>query len=268
MSQPLISGIDFWGRYRQRIETVLLEALIILKQEKDLSKDEVNINLRLFLCFKKACYRLGYDDMLPVPEGQNPPYGRARKNEPYLKKRPDFYWHKVDLTEPDEEFSDRRYCLECKRLGTPERADRVFNYDYFEKGISRFISEEHKYGLGNDVGGMLGYIQDTSPEDILTEVNNTLTLVDLPVLSGPTEGWQSNGTSRLVHVLIRSFPKQPFTLHHFWIDLRELFQNGSFQTEVRAKNSSDTGEETSSKVIRQPRRRRTVKETNKAIEHK
>jgi hypothetical protein len=61
--------------------------------------------------------------------------------------------------------------------------------------------------------------EQTKKIDVLLEVNGGCKTNSLPelVLVG---AWNPGSTSRLEHILERSFNISPFRLHHLWIDLR------------------------------------------------
>ncbi len=68
-------------------------------------------------------------------------------------------------------------------------------------------------------------------EDIFQEINTAIEQVKqtlppqikISPLSFPQDGWQDKATTRLIHQLERSFPKSPFTLWHFWLDLHNCY---------------------------------------------
>src|SRR5450432_1826953 len=121
MDQPGIYGRGrrTWQRYKADIIKVILEALILLKERDDLIANEVDLNRKLFFCFKRAAYKLGLNYHLPTPEGNNPPYEDNERRAVRENKRPDFYWQFCDDAVDDPKWCDRRFVLECKRLGTP-----------------------------------------------------------------------------------------------------------------------------------------------------
>ena len=225
MSQPSILKANLWKNYKQRIFSVIREALIILREKPDLPVVEHsghvhNLNRELFFCFREACRRLELNHHLPTPEGQNPPYQGDLQPVPRENKKPDFYWHLID-DQADEEHCEKRFVLECKRLGKPSSSSWVFNSNYIKEGVRRFITSPHEYGKGDDASGMIGYVQNMELQDILDEVNasaadNPETVTPLILLSG----WQEGGTSELEHQLERPFPVEIIRMRHFWVDIR------------------------------------------------
>ena len=134
---------------------------------------------------------------------------------------PDFYWSFIDYLVTDPKRSGRFFFIECKRLGKPKRTDWIFNENYINHGVLRFVTEEHAYAQGEISSAMVGYVQNMEFDEILREVNETAKAVSVPILVGPIGGWQKNDISILEHELERPFPISPLKLNHFWVDLRE-----------------------------------------------
>ncbi len=149
---------------------------------------------------------------------------------------PDFSWQifenavtlaeqsKLDLT------LSVYFHLECKRLGSRIPSGSL-NQKYVQKGIVRFVSDGHRYGQHTQSGAMIAYLEDMTCKEILRAVNAAIEQAQqtlppqtkISLLSLSQDGWQTKSTSRLSHRLERSFPKSPFTLWHFWLDLRECY---------------------------------------------
>jgi hypothetical protein len=78
---------------------------------------------------------------------------------------------------------------------------------------------------------MIGYLEDMTCTEIIREINAAIKQIQqtlpsqtkIPLLLSPRNGWQDQGTSRLSHRLERAFPKSPFVLWHFWLDLRGCY---------------------------------------------
>ncbi|MBE9536184.1 MAG: hypothetical protein IMF07_03305 [Proteobacteria bacterium] len=96
------------------------------------------------------------------------------------------------------------------------------NENYVSEGIRRFITAPHKYGKDDDASGMIGYVQNMSFVDILSEVNAVASAAPETVLplNLSSLGWQTGGVSELTHDLSRPFPVTTFRLYHFWVDVR------------------------------------------------
>jgi hypothetical protein len=158
--------------------------------------------------------------------------------EEYEDNMPDFSWQIFDSIMALEEEQEKPHLplnfyfhVECKRLGSPTSSNWKLNPNYVHHGIIRFASEGHRYGQYIQSGAMIGYLEDMACEEILQEVNAAIEQVKQTLspqtkifpLSSPQDGWKDKATSRLNHQLERSFPKSPFTLWHFWLDLRDCY---------------------------------------------
>lgn len=155
-------------------------------------------------------------------EGRNQPDVEDEQRAVRESKRPDFQWGFTDRTEGDPSRQDKFYVVECKRLGKPVRKDWVFNRNYVQHGILRFVSREHGYAMSAPSGAMVGYMQSMAPDDILEEVNNYAAQVSLPPIVLQTGAWIEHGVSRLDESLDgRSVPPTSFQLRHLWADFRE-----------------------------------------------
>jgi len=202
------------------------EALSILQCETCLRKDEQSLNRTLYFCFRQATHKLELNHHLPTPEGKNPPNPDDEERAVRENKIPDFYWHFSDHTELNPRHCERRFVLECKRLGKPPSPRWILNKNYVEDGIRRFMTEEHGYGMGDESGAMIGYVQNTEFDAVFCEVNATIDEMNrepVTTLQPPTEGWKVDGISYLDHTLERSFPQTPFHLCHLWADLRRCY---------------------------------------------
>lgn len=226
MNQPSIFKANLWENYKRNIFNVIREALIILQQKENLPVLEQHLiknslNRELLFCFQQASYKLELNHHRPTPEGQNPPYQGDKEPAEREKKKPDFYWQLIDH-QADEENCERRFVLECKRLGKPSSSSWVLNKNYVNEGIRRFISSPHEYSKGDDSCGMIGYVQNMELQEILDEVNVEAAAcsetISPLILSS---GWQEGGISEMGHDLERSFPISPIRMYHFWVDVRE-----------------------------------------------
>ena len=227
MTRPRLSKIDSWASFETRILKVIVLALEILRNSKrDLTKEiEDKLNYELYFCMLIAVRRLGGEDSginsPPVYECWNQPLEEEELLDVARKKRPDFQWGYINHSEPNPRKSAKHYYIECKRLGTPTRRDRVFNQNYVLYGVLKFVKPEWKYGRASSSGTMIGYIQSMEEKDILAEVNEEAYNSDIPPIELGLKGWKENGVSRLEHEFNR--PKvlpTHFTLRHFWLDLR------------------------------------------------
>ncbi|HKQ06806.1 MAG TPA: hypothetical protein VJ464_16850 [Blastocatellia bacterium] len=225
MNQPRLSQLDIWRNHESRVLRILFEALRIL-QKKKLPLSETRLNRDLYFCLLEANRKLweagvGGFDHPPTPEGKNPPDPDDDYEARREKMIPDFYWSFIDYLVTDPKRSGRFFFIECKRLGKPKRTDWIFNENYINHGVLRFVTEEHAYAQGEISSAMVGYVQNMEFDEILREVNETAKAVSVPILVGPIGGWQKNDISILEHELERPFPISPLKLNHFWVDLRE-----------------------------------------------
>ena len=165
---------------------------------------------------------------LPIQPNPNMSY------EDHEEKIPDFSWQILDNTYSIDGFQlpiNFYFIIECKRLGSPTSSSWKLNSNYVNHGIVRFIFESHCYGQHMASGAMIGYLEDMTRDDVHKEVDDEIKNVrhslNPPSTISPLllsqEGWQENTPSRLSHELERSFPKSPFTLWHFWLDLRDCY---------------------------------------------
>jgi len=227
LTRPRLSEIDSWANYETRILKVIVVALEILRNGKrDLTEEvEDKLNYELYFCMLEAVRRLGGEDSginsPPVYECWNQPLEEEELLDVSRKKRPDFQWGYIDHSEPNPRKSAKHYYIECKRLGTPTRKDRVFNQNYVLHGVLKFVKPEWKYGRGSSSGTMIGYIQSMEEKNVLAEVNKEAFNRNIPAIKLSPKGWKKKGVSRLEHEFNR--PKvlpTHFTLRHFWLDLR------------------------------------------------
>ena len=58
------------------------------------------------------------------------------------------------------------------------------------------------------MGAMVGYIQDMEFDQILEEINSHIATYEpsIPLLSKPVEGWQRQGVSYLIHLIVHLSP--------------------------------------------------------------
>ena len=153
MDQPRISQANTWERYKKDIFLLIDEVLSILQQQPNLpeiedSPNQHSLNRELFRCFRKACKNLELAYHLPIREGKNPPYHGDIKPTQREEKRPDFYWQLIDSL-ADEALCERRFILECKRLGSPSSSNCKLNPNYLT--------------ANNSTNSMLGSFDNNSP---------------------------------------------------------------------------------------------------------
>jgi len=233
----------------ERILQAIANGLSILRSEQGLGwinaeiemqdKREIEdrISRALYRCLKQAQNKLkqigqGLTGTLswqvPIQPDPNVSY------EKHETKIPDFSWEIVDDVYEIEKSQiplNFYFHIECKRLGSPTSPRWKLNQKYVNDGIKRFIAESHRYGQHTQSGAMIGYLEDMTCDEIHQEVNAEIEAVKqtllfpskIPSLLLSQEGWQDNTASRLSHNLERSFLRTPFTLWHFWADLRNCY---------------------------------------------
>ncbi len=209
-----------WAAREAKCLSIIERALSLLQDDDDLPETEVELNRRLYFCLLAASRELYPDDEIaPVTECNNQPDPDDEARAKREQKRPDFQWIFLDRYEPDSKRSSKQFVVECKRLGKPARADWVLNLNYSNQGIARFWDPEWAYAKLMQSGAMIGYWQSMDEEDVLLDVNGGCKTNSIPelVLVG---AWNPGSTSRLEHILERSFDISPFRLHHLWADLR------------------------------------------------
>jgi hypothetical protein len=217
---PTLRSRRLWAERENRCLKTLDRALLLLRLTQDLPESEVELNRRLYFCLLTANRELyPKNEIAPAMECNNQPDPDDNARITREQKRPDFQWIYVDCYESDPHRSVRQFVVECKRLGTPSRADWVFNVNYVNHGISRFRDPRWAYAQRFPSGAMVGYWQSLKAEQVLNEVNNESRRNSLPdlVLIGT---WNPRAVSRLEHTFDRPVESSPFRLHHLWIDLR------------------------------------------------
>ncbi|MEX1233125.1 MAG: hypothetical protein WEB58_22940 [Planctomycetaceae bacterium] len=92
---------------------------------------------------------------------------------------------------------DKLFPIECKRLPIPKGNDRdEWEYVISRKGstggIQRF--KEGHHGAAHEFGGMIGYVQEGSPENWLAQINNWIS----ELVAQSTNGWDHDDKLRLL----------------------------------------------------------------------
>lgn len=224
--QPLLSKLNLWKKHEERVCEVLAYALLLLQRKPGLIQDEDELNRQLVFCLREAnSYYHEHDRGVDTPfiyEARNQPSSTHQTKNLHEDKRPDFQSGFIDHTERDPQKKDKFFCIECKRLGNPPSPKWILNENYVNNGIARFIEEMHRYGFEVESGAMVGYIESSDFDTILSDVNTTLIAFQASLVNiQPSNGvWSSADTNLLEHSFERSFPVSPFVLKHFWIDLR------------------------------------------------
>jgi hypothetical protein len=222
VSRPNLYELPIWEDFEHRVVEVFSQGLAALATKARLPLQEDYLSRELHNCCREANHRLrkrgrGVDCIFAQSNNQPLPDDEYRAKR--LDKRPDFTCGYHDDSLPNEAFdqADFYYAIECKRLGTPTSANWLFNKNYVEYGIARFEHPDWGYAAGSSSGMMVGFVQTMDPEAILADVNSHIP--PFPTLS--VNGWSHHALTKLdPHVFNRRIIRSPFTLNHFWIDLR------------------------------------------------
>jgi hypothetical protein len=174
MSKPRISQALTWEKYEKAVQGVFVEALQRLATMPELSKAEMPLNLEVLWIAHKVHQEQFLDGKCPFDftihhDSTNPPQPNDNALSARLRKRPDFICAIKDMQVKDFRHSQVSYGIECKRLGKMEDG-LVFNDLYSDKGISRFMTDEHQYAKGCPSASMVGYLQDMDPDTVFDEV--------------------------------------------------------------------------------------------------
>jgi len=221
----LLISEHLWERHEQHVLNVFQLALLRLKKEKHLPKDEPTLNEKLYVHARYVYCSLPYEQK-PMSfvkrNSEIPPRRIEEVGERWTKKKPDFQWELINTQETNPEKAIKEYTIECKRLAEKTSAGRSFINEYVVNGIIRFISKEHRYGIGTISGVMIGYVQNLVHAEVLKQINLTvrksqeykipeIMFNHLKDLSGISKG---------NHTLIREeVSPSNFDLRHIWVEL-------------------------------------------------
>lgn len=198
-------------RSPERIE----EIRVSFDNIEDKRKVENRINRVLFLCLKTTFQKFNI-----TPQYEQPIQPRlGTLYSPSEEKKPD-----ITLALHDDLNDGIYFHIECKRLGSSTSHTWKYNEEYVKNGIHRFTSEAFCYGIDSNQGAMIGYIENMESESIFNEVNQAIdSQLKIARLTKRSESWQTSYPTRLEHSFARPFEQSPFTLHHFWVDLRDCY---------------------------------------------
>lgn len=214
---------EFWKKFENSILEIIELAIDLFQEKKPFPRKEDDLNRAFFSCLIEANYILQKEKRgqpcAPMYEANNQPKFEEGKRTIREFKRPDFQWSIMDTLEPDPLKSSKQFVLECKRLGLPN-GSWVFNENYVNHGIKRFVSKEHGYAYGVESSAMLGYVQDMDIYKILSEVNINIESIKQQRLS---ETQKKEITLHLSHILKLEYKEDAVRLIHLWIDLRKFY---------------------------------------------
>ncbi|MDQ1350313.1 MAG: hypothetical protein QG657_614 [Acidobacteriota bacterium] len=223
MSQrPLPSFKTLWKRHESLYMDVFSMALRELSERDLLSGDENTISRTLRLILNNVCFKnfRNHEVQIPNREIPIPPKTDNELSSSDTEKRPDFTCNFLNLQAVSPEDYEISLHVECKKLGNPTSGSWNLNKNYVENGIQRFDSSLHEYGKRAPSGMMIGYIINSTPEEIETEVNR-FQEKHLP-------GWPGIHFNFRVLTLFqtrqeitrRNVKPEQFQLIHMWVDLR------------------------------------------------
>ena len=245
MSRPNLYKLPVWEDFEQRVVEVFMLGLNALATKRRLPLQEDFLSRELHKCCREANHRLrkggrGVEYILAQVTNQPLPDDEYRAKR--LEKRPDLACGYHDDSLPDDAFeeADYFYTVECKRLGSPSSASWVLNRNYVKHGIARFEHPDWGYAEGSSSGMMVGFMQTMEPDAILAEVNSHIS--PFPALSLSATGWLLRALTVLnPHTFDRRVRLTPFTLNHFWIDLRhcEFFEVPDLTKKRREQKKQD-----------------------------
>lgn len=225
MSQrPLPSFKTLWKRHESLYLDVFSWALRELSKKKFLPGNEDAISERLCVILTETCFNYskcrGMEVQTPYWEASIQPAALRDLKGGKTRKRPDFTCKLLNHFAESPEEHEISLHIECKRLGSNSSGSWNLNKNYVENGIQRFDSRLHEYGKFAPSGMMIGYIINSTPEEIETEVNR-FQEKQLP-------GWPGLHFNFSVLTLFqtrqeitrRNVKPVEFQLIHMWVDLR------------------------------------------------
>lgn len=222
MNQPRLTDIPLWSRFEARALRILHRALALLAADAfDPDIDERELNRQLFRAIAEANHQIqnedgGGLDRMPSYDGHQAPERVDVPRAVHEWKRPDFTWSWFDHQAGSGLEGCLEFAVECKRLGTADsRPD--FDRAYVDDGVLRFVSDSHMYGLNGASGAMIGYVQCSDHDAILTNVSERSAHHGLPDLVAQPPAQE---VFELRQLLARVFGATPFSLVHLWVDLR------------------------------------------------
>jgi len=214
-----------WERHEQHVLHVFQLALLRLKKEKHLPKDEPTLNEQLYV-HARHVYCCLPNDQKPMSfvkrNSEIPPRRIEEVGERWTKKKPDFQWELINTQETNPEKIIKEYVIECKRLAEKTSSGWDFIKEYVVSGIIRFVSKEHRYGIGAESGAMIGYVQNLVPLEVLKHINLTIRKSKEYKISEITFNKIKGlaGIGRGDHILKRKeVIPSTFHLRHIWVEL-------------------------------------------------
>jgi hypothetical protein len=216
-----------WERHEKLILDIFLKALLKLRDKESTQEDEPTLNEQLYIHVRSVYLGLSYKQR-PLSfvkrNSEIPPRNMDEVGKPWTKKKPDFQWELINNNETDSQKAIKEYAIECKRLREKLNKGRNFINEYVVKGIIRYISREHRYGIGTKSGAMIGYIQNMEYEEALKRINSVIREVReyrIPEIAFANVNPNGlGGVRKGNHTLTRNeISPYNFDLRHIWVEL-------------------------------------------------
>lgn len=225
--RPLLSRQRLWQNAERRLTELLVLALGLLRSRATADMvSEGSLNREFYFCLQEANRILHQKrrhlNHLPLPECHNAPDEREREQHKSETKIPDFKWQLIDHQAPARQ-SARYIDIECKRIGDSGSSSWPLNENYVNNGMNRFLSDEWRYGWTSPIGFMVGYLQNMRHAIVLTHINACAATRGIQALTSSSRQWKNKGVRQLQNSLVRAGSTTPFSLRHFWLDLRCIY---------------------------------------------
>ena len=221
MNRPSFRSIDIWADCEKNILLVLSEALAMLRDITDTTKEEDAITVDLYKAisevrFSREKFTLA-DWGVVMFQTQNQPINPTGvdENTASLRKKPDLQWAFFNESAETPEKQNRSFTIECKCLY--EGTTSASGENYVKKGISRFVLAEWSYGNSEKSAAVIGYIKSGEACMHLSCINARNQKLGYPEIH-KSRCYNENGTVKkyIQHFTIREFEPKAFTLHHLW----------------------------------------------------
>jgi hypothetical protein len=207
---------NYWEDKQRSYLSVIKNALPELKKESETLKlvGEDEISRQLYLIIE--AYLLSSEGeklqmQLPSFQSQSQPIKTDKVKQKREDKRPDFLWSYVDYSNKTR----RDFYIECKRL---TKSKSVYCKNYVKEGINRFITKEWSYGLNCNLGLIVAYVQNLTPDECLDSIKINTDKCFIPELKKVSR--TRKGLYHYNHSLKRTgIPHDPIELNHFWIEI-------------------------------------------------
>ncbi len=223
-------SLDFekvWRRHVSLYSDLFVCSLLMLPQYERLTGNEDDVSIILWDCLERTCQRYARDknQEIACPKFQVPvqSISMAKRTSANALKKPDFTCFKYNPLSASEVALH----IECKFLGKPKPSSPSwkFNENYVIRGIKRFDSHTHQYGINATCGMMIGYIISMTPKNIEAGVNDyqkkhMRDYREIKFSFDTTPLFQTRQNIKRKYV-----KSNQFELIHLWVDLRNCYKN-------------------------------------------